>query len=76
MAGIDVLSGRPLQRSLSFRGTVGPGYVTIRLGTATRRAASRFVLHRFGPEDPHAPPSGLTSVIRHWNSDRRDTRER
>jgi len=41
-----------------------------------QRVISRMVLRRMVREDPDAPPLWLASVIRHWNLDRPEPRDR
>jgi hypothetical protein len=58
----------------------GPGYVTIDLlygdQEGGQRVISRMLMRRFVPDDPDRPAGWLTTVIRHWNLDRPDPRER
>lgn len=58
----------------------GPGYVTIDLlygdQDGGQRVISRVMLHRVVPDDPDTPPAWLATVIRHWNLDRPDPRQR
>lgn len=41
-----------------------------------QRVISRIMLRRFVPDDPDRQPMWLATVIRHWNLDRPDPRER
>lgn len=41
-----------------------------------QRVISRMMLRRYNPEDSDRPPSWLVTVVRHWNLDRPDPRER
>lgn len=41
-----------------------------------QRVISRMVLRRYVPEDPDRPEMWLATVIRHWNLDRPDPRDR
>jgi len=41
-----------------------------------QRVISRMMLRRHYPEDSGQPPSWLVTVVRHWNLDRPDPRER
>lgn len=41
-----------------------------------QRVISRMMLRRFIPDDPDKPAGWLATVIRHWNLDRPDPRER
>jgi hypothetical protein len=42
----------------------------------SQRVISRMVLRRFVPENPDSEPAWLTTVVRHWNLDRPDPRDR
>jgi hypothetical protein len=58
----------------------GLGVVTIDLlygdHEGGQRVISRMMLHRFTPDDPDKRPGWLTAVVRHWNLDRPDPRQR
>jgi hypothetical protein len=58
----------------------GLGVVTIDLlygdHEGGQRAISRMMLHRVSPDGPDKPPAWLTTVVRHWNLDRPDPRQR
>jgi hypothetical protein len=58
----------------------GVGTVTIDLlygdHEGGQRVISRMMLHRFISDDPDRPPGWLSTVVRHWNLDRPDPRQR